>query len=119
MSADIVVVVGQAVAAALEAEREQLPRGAYPGTFSSEPLCAWQREVHFRGFRDVELCQSIYGWSVRSGSGLDNFALLASVKRYGNVDGTYEDAVRWATEWCAVHPDRRYAWTRSPLEVRS
>jgi hypothetical protein len=111
VSASIVVVVGQGVAAALDAEKASLPRGFHPGTFASEPLCAWQREVHARGFRDVELVQSVYGWSVRSGTGLENFALLAS-SRAGQVDGSYEDALRWATKWCADSPERRYAWRR-------
>lgn len=112
MSWEPIIVAGQGVSAALALEREQLPRGFHIGTFASEPLCAWQREVHARGFRDVELVKSIYGWSVRSGSGLDNFALLAS-SRHGQLDGTYEDAVRWAVKWCSEDPTRRYAWRRS------
>jgi hypothetical protein len=48
---------------------------------------------------------------VRSGTGLENFALLAS-SRAGQVDGSYEDALRWATKWCADSPERRYAWRR-------
>lgn len=109
-----IVVAGQGVEAALHAEREHLiPKsGHWSGCYQSEPLCAWQRRCSERGFRDVELVQSIYGWSVRAGSGMDGFALLAG-SRSGALDGTYEDAVRWATKWCADDPERRYAWRRS------
>lgn len=107
------IVAGQRVAELLDAERGRLvPRSSHwSGCFQSEPLCAWQQDVHRRGFRDVELVESIYGWGVRSGSGIDNFALLASSRAH-EVDGSLEDAVRWAAAWCAQDPDHRYAWRR-------
>lgn len=105
------VVCGVDVAEALDRERALKVKqsATRPGCFESESLCAWQRSVNGRGFRDVELVKSIYGWSVRAGSGLQDFALLAS-SRQGQLDGSLEDAVRWATRWCNENPERRYAW---------
>lgn len=110
------VVVGCEVYAALEAEKERIvPHSKRPGMeqyFESEPLCAWQRDCHRRGFRSVELVKSIYGWSVRSASGLDDFALLAG-SRNGELDSTFADAQRYAQEWAAQDKERRYAFVRS------
>ena len=110
------VVVGQQVHEALQAEKERVvPHSTYPGRehcFKSEPLCAWQSECYRRGVRGVELVKSIYGFSVRYDSGLDNFGLLAG-SRDGQLDGSFEDAVRFATEWVNDDPAHRYAWTRA------
>lgn len=109
------IVIGQEVHAKLMAEREQnVPHSTKPGMeryFESSPLCAWQSEVFSRGYRGAELVKSIYGWSVRSDSGMDNFCLLAS-SRQGQLDGSYEDAVRYAKEWAEQDSARRYVWNR-------
>lgn len=109
-----IIVAGYDTFRLLETERDLAVERSdqRPGCFQSSPLVEWQRSVHSRGFRDVELVESIYGWSVRSGSGLDNFALLAGA-RSGQVDGSLEDASRWASAWCAEDPAHRYAWRRS------
>jgi hypothetical protein len=59
----------------------------------------------------VEVICSNYGHSVRYDSGLQNFGLLAG-SRSGALDGTLEDAERYATAWVAEDPTRRYAWRR-------
>lgn len=109
------IVAGQEIYVALQAEKERtVPHSKKPGMsqyFESEPLCRWQSECYSRGVRGVEIVKSIYGFSVRYDSGLADFGLLAS-SRYGQLDGTFEDAVRYATEWCNEDPARRYAWTR-------
>jgi hypothetical protein len=109
------VVVGQQVHAALHAEKERtVPHSKRPGMeqyFESESLCRWQSECYRRGVRGVELVKSIYGFSVRYDSGLADFGLLAGA-RDGQLDGSFEDAVRFATEWVNEDPAHRYAWTR-------
>lgn len=115
------IVAGQEVHAALQAEKgATVPHSKKPGLehcFQSEPLCRWQSECYFRGVRGVEIVKSIYGYSVRYDSGLANFGLLASA-RQGELDGTFEDAVRYAAEWCSYDPEHRYAWTREePVAV--
>lgn len=108
-----VIVIGQQVHAALMAERERLvPHSKRPGLehcYESKPLCQWQSDVHYRGYRGAELVKSIYGWSVRSDSGMENFCLIYS-SRAGQVDGTFEDAVRAAQEWVDENPGKRYVW---------
>lgn len=112
----MVIVAGQAVADAQYAALAANVPGstARPGCYESEALCRWQSEQRQRGFRSVEIVCSIYGHSVRSDTGLDNFMLLAS-SRCGDVDGTLADAIRWAAEWCAQDPSKRYAWHRAQV----
>ncbi len=105
------IIAGQDLYAALQAEKAA--RVAHsPAGFSSEPLCQWQREVSSRGVLGAELVDTIYGWSVRYDSGLQNFGLLAS-SRARQVAGTLESAEAWATNWVAQDPARRYAWKRA------
>lgn len=96
------VVAGAALVAELTSAREALPK------FNDEALCALQRAEARRGILGVEIAESMYGWSVRYNSGLQNFALLASSRR-GDLDGTYEAAEKFAIDWVAADPERRYA----------
>ena len=109
------IVLGQQVYAELQTEKERVvPHSRQPGMeqyFESEPLCRWQSDCYRRGVRGVELVKSFYGFSVRYDSGLADFELLAS-SRTGDLDGSFEDAVRFATEWVNDDPEHRYAWTR-------
>lgn len=104
------VVAGKQLYANLQAEKERVvPRnGEY---FKSEPLCAWQSEVARRGVIGATLVKSMYGWSVRYDSGIQNFGILAGA-RSGVLDGTLKAAVEWAKGWVAEDPTRRYAWVR-------
>ena len=82
------------------------------GSFDSANLMRWQ-ETTGRQWRSVELVKSIYGWYVRASSGLDGFAILAATReRGGRLDGTFENALEWATAWCEQDPDHRYAYVR-------
>lgn len=102
----VLVVAGGDLLARLEAEKlTKVPRNQRG--FASEPLCDLQREWARRGVLGANLCKSIYGWSVRYDSGLQEWALIAS-SRYGEVDGTFADAVREARAWQAQDPERRY-----------
>lgn len=83
-----------------------------PGSSDSQSLTRWQ-ETAGRQWTSCELVKSIYGWGVRAASGLDGFAILAATRdRGGRLDGTFEDALEWATVWCEQDPTRRYAFVR-------
>lgn len=62
--------------------------------------------MHSRGFAEIQLVQSIYGWGVRYASGLDGFGLIAA-RSMGNVDGSFEDAVAFARSWFDRDPIKR------------
>lgn len=106
----MIIVAGEELVDALTAEQvARVPRGC--GGFRSEELCNLQRDRASRGLLGVELVKSNYGWSVRYDSGLQNFGLLAG-SRSGALDGSLEDAERYAKEWVSKDPTRRYAWRR-------
>jgi hypothetical protein len=106
------VVVGQDVVRHVRElhEKHCLP-GCRPNTYESESLVSLQTRLYREGHMDVELVESVYGWSVRNASGLGGFALMAG-KRYGNVDGSLESAVNWARDWASKDPSKRFAWVR-------
>lgn len=106
-----IIIDGQA---AYQAERQSRdvsvkPSAYRPGCLDTETLIKWQTSPS-NTWKSVQLVNTKYGWSVRATSGIDNFALLAG-KRCGNVDGSYEDAARWASAWVAQDPRNRYAYT--------
>ena len=102
----ICVVAGGELLARLEAEKvARVPRN--DRGFASEPLCALQAEQAGRGILGAVIVKSIYGHSVRYDSGLQNFGLLAG-SRSGQLNGSFEDAVRYARAWQAEDPERRY-----------
>jgi hypothetical protein len=113
----ITIVAGQDVREGQIRRRDQYCRpGSLPNTYNSNDLTQFQHAERRSGYADVELVKTIYGWSVRAGSGLDNFALLASA-RSEQVDGSWESALAWATQWCQRAKRYRYAWTREPVPV--
>lgn len=105
------VVAGYELLAALEAETDAVVTDCN-GFRDSEELCELQRKQARRGIIGVEIVESNYGCSVRYDSGLQNFGLVAS-SRAGELDGTLADAERFAREWVARDPERRYAWKRT------
>jgi hypothetical protein len=91
---------------------ETKARCAHTGAgYASEALVVVQREQAARGIVGVELVKSNYGWSVRYDSGLQDFGIVASAQR-GQVDGSWDSAVRFALDWVAQDPAKRYAWSR-------
>lgn len=108
------VVAGLELLTALQIERERsvpmMARG-----YDSDALCALQRKQASRGILGAEIVKSIYGYSVRYDSGLQNWGLLASAKAR-QIDGSYDAALKWVTEWVAQSPTTRYAWTREKVE---
>jgi hypothetical protein len=109
--ANFKVVAGLETATRYDAELEMM-RGN-----SDNDLCAAQRRQAQAGREGVEICPSIYGWSVRYDSGLQNFELVASCRYGTSVDGTRTDAIRFATEWVNQSPKTRYAWMRADCET--
>jgi hypothetical protein len=91
------------------------PSPSIPGTWESESLVKFQGWIHAQGFRSVELVETIYGWSVRSGSGLENFRLLRSAREL--PEGGYDSALTWAANWCAQNPRHRYAFVRRSVRA--
>lgn len=88
------VIAGQDVKARYDAMRADALRGPR----DNETIPNFQIAANRLGFREAELVESNYGWSVRYASGLQNFGLLAS-SRARQVDGTLADAIRYAREW--------------------
>lgn len=106
----MVIVAGEALVDEMTAKRKAtIPHNGFG--YDSEKLCELQRNEAARGIRGVEIVRSNYGHSVRYDSGLQNFGLLAGSKS-GQLDGTLEDAIRYAKAWVAADPNRRYAWYR-------
>jgi hypothetical protein len=102
-------------------EIRQLATGAqWVGSFN---LPALQELQHRRGRRSAEVVKSLYGFGVRSASGLDGFRLLAAKPRelkpvFQNsgiepIPGTYASAVAWAMSWAAEDPTNREAFVRN------
>src|SRR3979490_91481 len=104
------VFFGQDVHAALDAERvlECVASKRYPGCFESDSLCRWQSEVFQRGFRGACLSETIFGWSVRSDTGLENFRILAGHRSGELPNATKEQALEGARNWQAEAPTLRY-----------
>jgi hypothetical protein len=75
--------------------------------YASEPLCRWQASEGRFGILEIEIVESVYGYSVRYASGLMNFGLLAA-KRMGNTDGSLTAAMEFCRKWQAADPERRY-----------
>lgn len=105
------IVAGEALVDAMTAETKA--RCEFTGYgYKSEQLCMLQRDQAARGVLGAEVVDSNYGCSVRYDSGLQNFGLLAS-SRSKQLDGTLADAERFARDWVAQDPTRRYAWRRN------
>jgi len=108
----MVIIAGEALVDAMSAETKA--RCEWRGCgYASEQLVVLQQERSRRGILGCEVVCSNYGHSVRYDSGLQNFGLLAGSRR-GDLDGTLEDAERFAREWVSKDPTRRYAWRRKP-----
>jgi hypothetical protein len=107
------VIIGKSVWDALQAEKERtVPRSAWG--FDSQLLCRWQERKSAEGHKEIELVESVYGWSVRYASGLQDFGLLAGLRK-GNLDGSLEAALKYAQAWVDEDPTKRCCF--APDEV--
>src|SRR5690242_21715020 len=62
-------------------------------------LLAIQASQWARGHRIAELCDSAFGWCVRSAFGFDEW------KRYSPFFATREEATAWGIDWANEAPD--------------
>lgn len=106
----MVIVAGEELVDQMTAEQKAKCEWTGYG-YNSQQVCALQSEHSRRGILGVEIVCSNYGHSVRYDSGLQDFGLLAG-SRSKQLDGTLEDAERYAKNWVAQDPTRRYAWRR-------
>lgn len=83
-----------------------------PGNFGSGSVVYWQTHEG-RQFRVAEVTSSIYGWYIRSASGLDGFSILASSRPGSELDGSFTAAAKWAEEWVSEDSAHRYAFART------
>lgn len=106
----MIFIAGQAVHDAAQAERRAYvdASGVPFGHGRSEVLCHIQRQQAGRGLTGVHVVKSMYGYSVRYDSGLQDFALLRSAR--GSSDPSLEAAEAFCREWVARDPARRYAY---------
>lgn len=105
------IIAGHDLVEQMRAAREASVEKTASGFYDSEDICRIQQAEARKGILGVEVCESLYGFSVRYDSGLQDWGLVAS-SRYGQLDGSVEDAFRFAREWVAKDPTRRYAWIR-------
>lgn len=87
--------------------QQQRKHDAMGNKRDSEWLCQWQQIEARNGIVEAEIVKSIYGYSVRHASGLQNFSLIASCRR-GQLDGTLDAAIAFAKGWQSADPTRRY-----------
>ena len=80
-------------------------------------LTEMQVDQHQRGRRSAQLVKTMYGWSVRFASGLDNNAILFGSRQTHErgEDCSIETAIRFGIQWANECPDSRefFALTRN------
>jgi hypothetical protein len=105
-----IFIAGQEVYEAASAERSAAVEasGIAWGAGRSEVLCKVQERQAGRGLTGIHIVKSMYGYSVRYDSGLQNFGLLRAAR--GSRDPSFEAAVEFCRDWVAAHPECRYAW---------
>lgn len=83
------------------------------GLFESEGLCKVQASQHARGRRSACLQRTMYGWSVRLDSGLDDRQILYG-GRHSSVDRSQEAAIAFGIAWANEDPQNRefYAYKK-------
>lgn len=74
--------------------------GRYEGTYDSADLCKVQVDQHRRGRRSATPVKTMYGWTVRLASGLDERQILCKVE-------TREEAIAWGKAWANEDPENR------------
>jgi hypothetical protein len=92
--------------------RQRCRSGSVAGTFQSQDLCSLQVEQAGRGRLSAHLVLSIYGWSVRYASGLQDFGILRRADSFDPASALY-----WGCQWVSVDPDSRELYvSRSEIE---
>jgi len=76
-----------------------------------EYLTDIQEDQHRRGKREAELQRSMYGWTVRSGNGLDGFAIMYTPGQ-SRPDKGFAEALMWGRAWANQRPEDREFYIR-------
>ena len=84
--------------------QEGLPPRFTPGR--DKVLCSNQIQAHSAGFQEARLVKTIFGYSVRYASGLDNFAVLFGGRMMGR-HVSYQEALQWGKDWVDAKPEYR------------
>lgn len=84
---------------------------SHGGSKFDDVLCSNQSRIHRAGYRAAELCKSMYGWSLRSASGLDGFSLISP----SQSGMSYNEAIDYAKSWQQECPSKRYVFCREAL----
>jgi hypothetical protein len=94
--------------------RARCAPGIHEGTFESEGLCKVQEDQWARGRRGARLHRTMYGWSVRHDSGLENWGILYSQRHLPESERTLAAAVAFGTAWVNEDPEHRefYAYRK-------
>jgi len=103
------IVAGQELYAQLQAEKAARVSKT-PNGYDSETLCKLQQSQAGRGIVGAQIVDSLYGFSVRYDSGLQNWGLLRATRGLPKEQTTREAAIAFCEEWVARDPSHRYAW---------
>jgi hypothetical protein len=106
----MIFIAGQDLYESMQAERTAAieASGIPYGYGRSEVLCRVQEKQAGRGLTGAQIVRSMYGFSVRYDSGLQNWGLLKSAR--GSSDPSLEAAKQFCLDWVAQAPNSRYAW---------
>lgn len=112
---DFLLLAGQPKSWDDETRRRCRP-GRGSNTVNSEDLIKVHVEQHQRGRREAQLVRTIYGWSVRYASTIDNCALLFPGE---NAPATLAECILWGRAWADEDPANRefFGRKRSLLDV--
>lgn len=105
-----IFIAGQELYEAAQAERAAAieASGVPYGHGRSEVLCRVQMQQAGRGLQGAQIVKSMYGYSVRYDSGLQDWGLL---RRAGSSrDPSFAAAIDFCRRWVAEDPTHRYAW---------
>ncbi len=87
--------------------------GPVPGTCNSDDLVKVQVEQHQRGRRVAQLVRTIYGWSVRYASAIDQCALM-----FPGISepATLAACILWGRTWAEEDPvNREFIARKAPI----
>ena len=92
-------------------------RAMIKGEGGSEELCKRQEKAYGMGICEAMIVKSIYGYSLRYASGLNNFGIIRRARDIG--DGSYEAAYNYAVEWVAKAPNARFVSCYDPIATEA
>ncbi|MFC1999130.1 hypothetical protein ACFLXE_00040 [Chloroflexota bacterium] len=80
---------------------------------SGSELVDVQKQQYRDGFRCAELLRSMYGWYVRSGTGLNDFVIMYIPTNHSQQgDKGFAEAVHWGRQWVSMDSENREFYVR-------